>query len=102
MAEVDLEPSSGVPPEYCEFLPKAEFRRALPWLVQNRDAGAHPPPPPPLPLLPLPPSPRSVPAASWERGPVGPASGSGPGQQPRGSGGRQSPAVPSPRPRLVA
>ena len=57
MAEVDLEPSSGVPPEYCEFLPKAEFRRALPWLVQNRDAGAHPPPPPPASPPPPPPLP---------------------------------------------
>ena len=49
--EVEMEPSSGVPPEYCEFLPKSEFKRALPWLVKNRDTGAActtPTPPPPL------------------------------------------------------
>ena len=55
--EVEMEPSSGVPPEYCEFLPKGEFKRALPWLVKNRDTGAACTPPTPPPSLPLP-SPR--------------------------------------------
>jgi hypothetical protein len=36
---VGLHPVAGIPPEYCEFLPKAEFEKCVPWLLQNRDAA---------------------------------------------------------------
>ena len=36
--DVELHPVAGIPPEYCEFLPKAEFEKCVPWLLQNRDA----------------------------------------------------------------
>mmetsp|Transcript_12804 Transcript_12804/g.33151 ORF Transcript_12804/g.33151 Transcript_12804/m.33151 type:complete len:201 (-) Transcript_12804:814-1416(-) len=34
--EVEYEPSSGMPPEFCEYLPKADFMKSLPWLSENR------------------------------------------------------------------
>lgn len=33
---VDYHPVVDLPPEYCEFLPKADFEKCLPWLIQNR------------------------------------------------------------------
>mmetsp|Transcript_2627 Transcript_2627/g.2930 ORF Transcript_2627/g.2930 Transcript_2627/m.2930 type:complete len:193 (+) Transcript_2627:183-761(+) len=33
---VEYCPVSTCPPEFCEFLPKAEFEKCLPWLVENR------------------------------------------------------------------
>ena len=33
------EPSSGLPAEYCEYLPKGEFKKALPWLAKTFDAA---------------------------------------------------------------
>ena len=33
---VELEPSSGVPPEMCEFLSGEEFAGALPWLLRHK------------------------------------------------------------------
>lgn len=36
---VELHPVAGIPPEYCEFLPKAEFEKCVPWLLQNRDGA---------------------------------------------------------------
>mmetsp|Transcript_15529 Transcript_15529/g.44043 ORF Transcript_15529/g.44043 Transcript_15529/m.44043 type:complete len:186 (+) Transcript_15529:2-559(+) len=33
--QVEYEPSSGLPGEYCEFLPKADFQRTLPWLLKH-------------------------------------------------------------------
>ena len=37
--EVEYEPSSGMPPEFCEYLPKEDFLKALPWLSENRSLG---------------------------------------------------------------
>ena len=37
--EVEYEPSSGMPPEFCEYLPKADFMKSLPWLSENRSLG---------------------------------------------------------------
>merc|ERR1711934_1025411 len=34
--EVEYEPATGMPPEFCEYLPKEDFLRALPWLSANR------------------------------------------------------------------
>ncbi|WZN58829.1 translation initiation factor SUI1-like protein [Chloropicon roscoffensis] len=33
---VEYEPVTGVPPEFCEYLPKDDFLKALPWLAENR------------------------------------------------------------------
>ena len=99
MAEVDLEPSSGVPPEYCEFLPKAEFRRALPWLVQNRDAGAHPPPPPPrFPSSPSPPPPAPCLPPPGRGAPWVPPLGLDPASSRGEAGGANLPQCPRPAP----
>ncbi len=37
--EVEYEPSSGMPPEFCEYLPKDEFMKSLAWLSENRSLG---------------------------------------------------------------
>ena len=37
--EVEYEPSSGMPPEFCEYLPKEDFLKALAWLSENRSLG---------------------------------------------------------------
>ena len=36
---VEYEPVTGVPPEFCEYLPKDDFLKALPWLAENRSLG---------------------------------------------------------------
>lgn len=36
---VELHPVADIPPEYCEYLPKAEFEKCLPWLTTNKDAA---------------------------------------------------------------
>ena len=36
---VEYEPVTGMPPEFCEYLPKEDFLKALPWLAENRDLG---------------------------------------------------------------
>ena len=36
---VEYEPVTGVPPEFCEYLPKDDFLKALPWLAENRSFG---------------------------------------------------------------
>eukprot|EP00976_Prorocentrum_cordatum_P007292 145554-Prorocentrum_minimum.AAC.5 len=35
--EVEYHPVSGIPPEYSEYLTKAEFEKEIPWLLENRD-----------------------------------------------------------------
>jgi len=40
--EVEYEPATGMPPEFCEYLPKEDFLRALPWLSANRSFGRFP------------------------------------------------------------
>ncbi|KAK3262021.1 hypothetical protein CYMTET_29102 [Cymbomonas tetramitiformis] len=34
--EIEFHPVTGFPPEYCEFVPKGEFEKCLPWLLENR------------------------------------------------------------------
>lgn len=34
---VEYHPAVDLPPEYCEYLPKADFEKCLPWLIRNRD-----------------------------------------------------------------
>lgn len=34
---VEYMPGAAIPPEYCEYLSKAEFDKCLPWLLENRD-----------------------------------------------------------------
>lgn len=36
VVEVEYHPVALIPPEYCEYLPPAEFERCLPWLVENK------------------------------------------------------------------
>lgn len=38
-AVVEYEPATGMPPEYCEYLPKEEFMKSLKWLSENRSFG---------------------------------------------------------------
>ena len=41
---VEYEPVTGMPPEFCEYLSKEDFLRALPWLAENRSLGGSPRP----------------------------------------------------------